>query len=51
MKKENFLELNELGYTIIENLVDDNWLDILRKNIDDAFILHRETQLKNKNDI
>jgi hypothetical protein len=47
MKKENFIELNEQGYTIVRNLVNQNWLNyLLREAIDKAFIKHRETQLK-----
>jgi ectoine hydroxylase-related dioxygenase (phytanoyl-CoA dioxygenase family) len=51
MKAENSIELKENGYTIIKNLVEDDWLDILRDALDKAFIEHRETQLTNKNDI
>ena len=51
MKKENFIELNKQGYTIIRNLVDENWLNTLREAIDKAFIEHRTTQLNNNNDI
>lgn len=38
MKKENIIELKEQGYTIIRNLVDKNWLDLLRDALDKAFI-------------
>ena len=51
MKEENINELKLQGYTIIRNLVEDNWLDLLRKSIDKAFIEHRQTQLANGNDI
>ena len=51
MKKENIIELKSQGYTIIRNLVDENWLDLLKDNLDDAFIEHRKTQLNNNNDI
>ena len=51
MTQENFIELNEQGYTIVRNLVNQNWLDLLREAIDKAFIAHRETQLSNGNDI
>jgi ectoine hydroxylase-related dioxygenase (phytanoyl-CoA dioxygenase family) len=51
MMQENCIELNKQGYTIIQNLVDENWLDVLRKAIDEAFIEHRKTQLINNNDI
>ena len=51
MKKENIIELKEQGYTIIRNLVDENWLDLLRDALDKAFIEHRKTQLNNHNDI
>jgi hypothetical protein len=51
MKTENIIELNRQGYTIIRNLVNDNWLDLLRNSMDDAFVEHRETQINNNNDI
>ena len=51
MKIENIFELNQQGYTIIRNLVDKKWLDLLREALDKAFIEHRETQLNNNNDI
>ncbi len=51
MIQENFIELNKQGYTIIRNLVDENWLNILKEAIDKAFIEHRNTQLNNNNDI
>jgi hypothetical protein len=51
MKKENIIELKEQGYTIIRNLVNENWLDLLRDALDKAFIEHRKTQLNNNNDI
>jgi len=51
MKTENIIELKEQGYTIIQNLVEENWLDSLRGALDKAFIEHRQTQLNNSNDI
>jgi ectoine hydroxylase-related dioxygenase (phytanoyl-CoA dioxygenase family) len=51
MTQKNQSELKELGYTIIRNLIDDNWLDLLRKSVDDAFLDHRKTQTENNNDI
>ena len=51
MKKENIIELKEQGYTIIRNLVDKNWLNLLTDGLDKAFIEHRETQLNNNNEI
>jgi ectoine hydroxylase-related dioxygenase (phytanoyl-CoA dioxygenase family) len=51
MREENSIELQQRGYTIVRNLVDDSWLNILRDALDKAFIEHRETQVINKNDI
>ncbi len=51
MTQENFIELNEQGYTIVRNLVDKDWLNLLKKSVDEAFIEHRKTQLNNSNDI
>jgi ectoine hydroxylase-related dioxygenase (phytanoyl-CoA dioxygenase family) len=51
MIQENYSELKEQGYTIVRNLIDNDWLDTLKKSVDDAFIEHRQTQLKNNNDI
>jgi ectoine hydroxylase-related dioxygenase (phytanoyl-CoA dioxygenase family) len=51
MRIENVIELEKQGYTIIRNLVDEDWLDLLKDALDKAFIEHRETQLNNNNDI
>jgi ectoine hydroxylase-related dioxygenase (phytanoyl-CoA dioxygenase family) len=51
MKTENIIELKEQGYTIIRNLVEESWLDLLKDALDNAFVEHRETQLNNNNDI
>ena len=51
MKTENIFELKNQGYTIIRNLIDDNWLDKLRVALDESFIKHRQTQVANNNDI
>jgi ectoine hydroxylase-related dioxygenase (phytanoyl-CoA dioxygenase family) len=51
MTQENYFELKELGYTIIRNFININWLNILQKSVDNAFLEHRHTQLKNNNDI
>ena len=51
MIQENYSELKELGYTIVRNLINNNWLDTLKISLDDAFLEHRQTQLKNNNDI
>jgi ectoine hydroxylase-related dioxygenase (phytanoyl-CoA dioxygenase family) len=51
MREENSIELEQRGYTIVRNLVDDSWLNLLRDALDKAFIEHRETQVINKNDI
>jgi ectoine hydroxylase-related dioxygenase (phytanoyl-CoA dioxygenase family) len=51
MKTENIIELKKQGYTIIQNLVEESWLDLLKDALDKAFVEHRETQLNNHNDI
>jgi ectoine hydroxylase-related dioxygenase (phytanoyl-CoA dioxygenase family) len=51
MKTENINELIEQGYTLIRNLVEESWINLLRDALDKAFIEHRETQLNNDNDI
>jgi len=51
MTQENYIELKKVGYTVIRNLIDNDWLDVLKKSVDDAFIEHRKTQLNNNNDI
>lgn len=51
MNVENIIELKEQGYTIIKNLIQDEWLDILRNALDIAFTEHRNIQLNNNNDI
>jgi ectoine hydroxylase-related dioxygenase (phytanoyl-CoA dioxygenase family) len=51
MIQENYSELKEQGYTIIRSLIDNDWIDTLKKSVDNAFLEHRQTQLKNNNDI
>lgn len=51
MTPQNSIELKEKGYTIIRNVVNKEWLDILKNAVDKAFIEHRNTQIKNNNDI
>jgi ectoine hydroxylase-related dioxygenase (phytanoyl-CoA dioxygenase family) len=51
MTVQQSLELKELGYTILRNQVDTHWLNVLSKQIDAAFIEHRNIQLHNNNDI
>jgi ectoine hydroxylase-related dioxygenase (phytanoyl-CoA dioxygenase family) len=50
MKTENIIELKEQGYTIIRNLVNENWLNLVRHGLDKAFLDHKQTQVKNGND-
>jgi ectoine hydroxylase-related dioxygenase (phytanoyl-CoA dioxygenase family) len=51
MTPQNIKELKEKGYTIIRNVVNEEWVNILKDAIDKAFIEHRYTQIKNNNDI
>jgi ectoine hydroxylase-related dioxygenase (phytanoyl-CoA dioxygenase family) len=51
MKEKNSIELDQKGYTILRNLVDESWLNLLRDALDKAFIQHRKTQVIYKNDI
>jgi ectoine hydroxylase-related dioxygenase (phytanoyl-CoA dioxygenase family) len=51
MKQENIIELKEKGFTVIRNLVQDDWLNLLRNALDNAFIEHRKTQVNNNNNI
>jgi ectoine hydroxylase-related dioxygenase (phytanoyl-CoA dioxygenase family) len=51
MKKEQSQELKEKGYTILRNQIDEKWLNLLTKEVDRAFIEHRNVQLANGNDI
>jgi ectoine hydroxylase-related dioxygenase (phytanoyl-CoA dioxygenase family) len=44
-------ELKKQGYTIIQNQVNESWLNLLIKAVDDAFLEHRSIQIKNDNDI
>jgi len=51
MTPQNSKELKEKGYTIIRNVVSEEWLNVLKNAVDKAFIEHRNTQIKNNNDI
>jgi ectoine hydroxylase-related dioxygenase (phytanoyl-CoA dioxygenase family) len=47
----NNIELSKLGYTIIRNVVDEDFLDSLRNSIDEEFTNHRKKQIENNTDI
>lgn len=51
MTSQNSKELKEQGYTIIRNIVNEDWINILENVVDKAFIEHRRTQIENNNDI
>lgn len=51
MTTKQSLELKETGFTIIQNQIDEYWLNLLSIEIDKAFLEHRNIQLKNHNDI
>lgn len=44
-------ELKQKGYTIIRNLIDEKWIDVLSLEMDKAFLEHRDIQKNNKNEI
>lgn len=51
MTNDDFKSLKEKGFFILKNLINDEWISKLSDAINNSFYLHRETQLKNKNDI
>jgi ectoine hydroxylase-related dioxygenase (phytanoyl-CoA dioxygenase family) len=51
MKEEQSRELKENGYFFLRNQIDEEWLNLLSKEIDKAFINHRNIQLMNGNDV
>jgi ectoine hydroxylase-related dioxygenase (phytanoyl-CoA dioxygenase family) len=51
MTIQQSIELKELGYTVIKNQIDREWLNTLTKTVDNAFAEHRNIQIKNNNDI
>jgi len=51
MTNQEIESLKNKGYVILRNRISNEWLDALSNAIDDAFITHRETQIKNGNDI
>lgn len=51
MNEKNKIELKEIGYTVVENFVDEGWIPKLRVAIDESFQKHKELQQKNNNDI
>ena len=44
-------DLTEKGYIILKNKISKEWVEKLSKGINNAFIEHRESQIKNGNDI
>lgn len=51
MTKKEIIDLQTQGYTILRNKIPQEWINKLSKGIDNAFIDHRKTQIKNNNDI
>ena len=51
MTKSEILDLKNKGYVILRNKVPPEWIPKLSKGIDNTFIEHRKTQIKNNNDI
>ena len=51
MTNQEILMLKNKGYVILRNKVTPEWISKLSKGIDNAFIEHQKTQIKNKNDI
>ena len=51
MTEQEVLLLKNKGYVILRNKVTSEWIPKLSKGIDNAFIEHRKTQIKNNNDI
>ena len=49
--ESNNIELNKLGYTIIRNVVDEEFLNTLRSSIDIEFTKHRKIQIDNNTDV
>jgi ectoine hydroxylase-related dioxygenase (phytanoyl-CoA dioxygenase family) len=51
MNVKNFDELKQVGYTIIQNLVSEEWIEKLSTAINKEFTNHRLKQIQNNNDI
>jgi ectoine hydroxylase-related dioxygenase (phytanoyl-CoA dioxygenase family) len=51
MTIQQIQELKEQGYTILKNQVEKEWIEKLNKAVNEAFIEHKNTQIKNNNDI
>lgn len=51
MNKQEILNLKKEGYTILRNKISPEWVHRLSQAVDSSFIQHRDTQLKNNNDI
>lgn len=51
MKKQESLELKNLGYTILRRVVSNDWLEKLSDAVDKSFAKHRIIQLMQNSDI
>lgn len=51
MNNQEILNLKKEGYVILRNKISPEWVEILSQAVDSSFIQHRDTQLKNNNDI
>lgn len=49
--ESNNIELNKLGYTIIRNVVDEEFINTLKNSIDVEFTKHRKIQIDNNTDV
>jgi ectoine hydroxylase-related dioxygenase (phytanoyl-CoA dioxygenase family) len=51
MNKQEISKLKNEGYVILRNQISPEWVNVLSQAVDTSFVQHRDTQLKNKNDI
>jgi ectoine hydroxylase-related dioxygenase (phytanoyl-CoA dioxygenase family) len=47
IKEYNFTELDKEGFTIVKNVVDENWLNKLSRSVDISLQHHKNYQIKN----
>jgi ectoine hydroxylase-related dioxygenase (phytanoyl-CoA dioxygenase family) len=51
MKNINLNELRLNGYNIVKNVIPNEWIEDIRKSVDESFDEHRKIQINNNNDI
>jgi len=51
MENKDIQELHEKGFCILENKINDNWIQKLKESLDKSFEIHKQVQIKHNSEI